>query len=66
MNDKRRKIRVNNVLYLKEFTIGYNDFDVNIILTNKENQAERYDVDNIPAMLQTLEILGFKNPIAII
>ena len=65
MNDKR-KIRVNDVLYLKEFTIGDNDFDVNIILTNKENQAERYNVDNIPAMLQILEILGFKNPIAII
>ena len=65
MNDKR-KIRVTDVLYLKEFTIGDNDFDVNIILTNKENQAERYNVDNIPAMLQILEILGFKNPIAII
>ena len=66
MNDKSRKIRVNDVLYLKEFTIGDNDFNVNIILTHKENQAERYNVDNIPVMLQILEILGFKNPIAII
>ena len=65
MNDTRI-IRVNDILYLKEFTIGYKDFDVNIILTNKESQAERYNVDNISAMLQILEILGFKNPIAII
>lgn len=65
MNDTRI-VRVNDVLYLKEFTIGYKDFDVNIILTNKESQAERYNIDNIPAMLQILEILGLKNPIAII
>ena len=65
MNDTRI-VRVNDILYLKEFAINNNDFDVNIILTNKESQAERYNVDSISEMLQILEILGFKNPIAII
>ncbi len=63
MNLGGRRICVNEVLYLKEFSID-NDFNINIVLTNYEKQGEQYPVENIEKILQILVILGFKNPVA--
>lgn len=56
-----KKIKVND-LYLE--CINIRDeyyFDVEVRLTNKENSAKEYEVEDIPKILQILEIYGFKN-----
>lgn len=54
----------NKELYLKHFTIEY-DFEVNIKITNNKEDAQQYLLEEIPKILQILEVLGFHNTFAI-
>ena len=51
-------------LYLKKFIIDY-DFNADIQITNQKNDAELYSLEDVPKILQILEILGFYNTFAI-
>ena len=54
----------NKELYLEQFTIEY-DFEVNIKITNNKKEAQKYILEEIPKILQILEVLGFHNTFTI-
>lgn len=54
----------NKELYLEQFTIEY-DFEVNIKITNSKEDAQKYILEEVPKILQILEVLGFHNTFAI-
>ena len=51
-------------LYLKDLTVEY-DFEVSIKITNKKEEARLYILEEVPRILQILEVLGFHNTFAI-
>lgn len=51
-------------LYLKDLIIEY-DFKVSIKVTNKKEEARLYILEEVPKILQILEVLGFHNTFAI-
>ena len=62
----KKKIHINNsYLYLKEIEFsGTNKFEIEIKLTNREDEANDYEIRDIPKILQILRILGFDNAFA--
>jgi len=54
----------NKELYLEQFTIEYN-FEVSIKITNNKEDAQKYILEEVPKILQILEVLGFHNTFAI-
>jgi len=54
----------NKELYLEQFTIEY-DFEVSIKITNNKKDAQKYILEEVPKILQILEVLGFHNTFAI-
>ena len=54
----------NKELYLEQFTIEY-DFEVSIKITNNKEDAQRYILEEVPKILQILQVLGFHNTFAI-
>ena len=54
----------NKELYLEQFTVEY-DFEVKIKITNNKEDAQKYILEEVPKILQILEVLGFHNAFAI-
>lgn len=54
----------NKELYLEQFTIEY-DFEVSIKITNNKEDAQKYILEEVPKILQILQVLGFHNTFAI-
>ena len=59
----KKRIHINNsYLYLKEIEVDdTNRFEIEIKLTNREDEANYYEIRDIPKILQILRILGFDN-----